>query len=188
VIEQPPPDARTAAAAVVRSTAVSLVLIAGRRLHHPRAEVVRRLGFADGTTATVYRETRVDRGPATDPAVLLVEFRLRAVRGPGHRAFRTASLLNTVLFAGFPGFVSKLWLAHDEHGVYRGVYEWDGPDRAEDYARTLRRVLDLVSVPGSVHYEVLPELRRDDLLGDPHVLDPTAPSDLHDWWRLTEAS
>jgi hypothetical protein len=28
--------------------------------------------------------------------------------------FRAESLLNTPLFVGFPGFVSKLWLAHDE--------------------------------------------------------------------------
>ena len=35
------------------------------------------------------------------------------------------SLLNTPFFVGFPGFVSKLWLANDEHGVYRGLYRWD---------------------------------------------------------------
>jgi hypothetical protein len=29
--------------------------------------------------------------------------------------FRAESILNTPLFAGFPGFVSKLWLAHDEN-------------------------------------------------------------------------
>lgn len=39
--------------------------------------------------------------------------------------FRPMSLLNTPFFVGFPGFVSKLWLANDEHGVYRGLYQWD---------------------------------------------------------------
>jgi hypothetical protein len=53
--------------------------------------------------------------------VLVVEFRLRAVRGLGHAAFRWESLLNTPLFAGFPGFVSKLWLANDDLGRYRGL-------------------------------------------------------------------
>jgi hypothetical protein len=48
-----------------------------------------------------------------------------AVRGLGHAAFRGESLLNTPLFAGFPGFVSKLWLANDGLGRYRGLYEWD---------------------------------------------------------------
>jgi hypothetical protein len=72
------------------------------------------------------------------------------------------------------GFVSKLWLAHDERGCYRGVYEWDGPRLAENYARALWRVLAPVSVPGSVHYVVLPGLRRDVLLEKPHVLASAA--------------
>jgi hypothetical protein len=42
-------------------------------------------------------------------------------------------------------------------------------------------VLDLVSVPGSIHYKVLPGLRRDDLLGAPHVLDGVAPVDMVEW-------
>ena len=54
--------------------------------------------------------------------------------------------MNTPLFVGFPGLVSKLWLAADEHDVYRGLYEWDGAARAESYARALWRVLALVSV------------------------------------------
>ena len=54
------------------------------------------------------------------PCVLVVEFRLQAVRGRGHAMFRRESLLNTPLFAGFPGLVSKLWLADDERGRYRG--------------------------------------------------------------------
>jgi hypothetical protein len=43
------------------------------------------------------------------------------VRGGWHTGFRWESLFNTPLFVGFPGFVSKLWLAHDEHDVYRGI-------------------------------------------------------------------
>ena len=89
------------------------------------------------------------------------------VRGWGHTLFRWESLLNTPLFVGFPGFVSKLWLAHDEHDVYRGIYEWDGPARAEYYARCLWRILALGCVPGSIHYMVLPGLRRDEVLTGP---------------------
>jgi hypothetical protein len=94
------------------------------------------------------------------------------------------SLLNTPLFVGFPGFVSKLWLANDEHGVYRGLYQWDGAQKAEDYARALWRVLALVSVPGTIHYRVLPALRRDDLLSNPWFVpgDETGA-----WWRPTVA-
>jgi hypothetical protein len=101
-----------------------------------------RLRFGDGTSARVYRETVAGTGPVERPCILVVGFRLRAVRGRGHALFRWESLLNTPLFAGFPGLVSKLWFAHDEHGVHRGLYEWDGPDRAEYYARCLWRVLE----------------------------------------------
>jgi len=155
------------------------------RVHLPAEQVGRRLRFADGTSARVYRETVVGRGATEDPCVLVVEFRLRAVRGRAHAAFRWESLLNTPLFVGFPGFVSKLWLANDERGRYRGLYEWDGPQRAGHYARALWRVLALVSVPGSVHYMILPGLRRDELLARPQVLAGTA-ADGAAWWRPVE--
>jgi hypothetical protein len=145
------------------------------------------LRFADGTSARVYRETVIERGATMDPCVLVVEFKLRAVRGRGHAAFRWESLFNTPLFAGFPGLVSKLWLADDELGRYRGLYEWDGRWRAEAYARALWRVLALVSAPGSIHYIVLPGLRRDELLARPQVVAGTA-ADLPAWWRPAEVT
>ena len=136
-----------------------------------------RLRFADDSSARVYRETIVDRPSPRDPCVLVVAFRLRAVRGRGHAAFRAESLLNTPLFVGFPGFVSKLWLAHDEHGVYRGLYQWDGAGPAESYARALWWVLALVCPTASIRYTVLPGLRRDDLLSDPRILDSGSTAD-----------
>jgi hypothetical protein len=145
-----------------------------------------RLRFADRTSARVYRETVVDRDATRDPGVLVVGFRLQAVRGWGHAVFRWESLLNTPLFAGFPGLVSKLWLADDERGRYRGLYEWDDPKLAEAYARALWRVLALVSVPGSIHYVVLPGLRRDELLARPQILADAAADAA--WWRLAEVS
>jgi hypothetical protein len=184
VVAERPPLAYPEALPALAGCFVNVMRLLGqRRLHLPRGQVGMRLRFADGTSARVYRETVVDRGPTLDPCVLIVEFRLRAVRGRGHAAFRLESMLNTPLFAGFPGFVSKLWLAHDERGRYRGVYEWDGPRRAENYARTLWRVLALVSVRGSVHYVVLPGLGRDMLLGRPDVLAGAA-ADAAAWWRL----
>lgn len=99
-----------------------------------------------------------------------------------HAAFRVESELNTILFAGFPGLVSKLWLRHDQRGVYRGIYQWDGPERAVSYARAMWWILALVSEPGSVHYAVLPGLDRDEVLQDPGVVDAlvAAPGG---WWR-----
>src|SRR5512146_3040388 len=183
VAERPPLAYPAALRALAGCMANTGRLLWQRRMHLPRERVGMRLRFADGTSTRVYRETAVDRGPTQDPCVLIVEFRLRAVRGRGHAAFRVESMLNTPLFAGFPGFVSKLWLADDEHGRYRGVYEWDVPQLAEDYARALWRVLELVSVRGSVHYMVLPGLRRDMLLDRP-ALAAGAGESAAAWWRL----
>ena len=162
----PYPAALRALADCIASTAR---LLGQHRLRLPARRVGTQLHFADGTSARVYRETVADRGATLDPCVLVVEFRLRAVRGWGHTAFRWESLFNTPLFAGFPGFVSKLWLADDERGRYRGLYQWDGPRLAENYARALWRVLALVSVRGSIHYVVLPGLRCDLVLERPRV-------------------
>lgn len=188
MIEQPPIATGPALRALGRCAARTAVLVAGRRLHQPARHVGRRLRFADGTTAVVYRETVVDRRPTVDPAVLVVGFKLRRIsRERAHALFRRESLLNTLLFAGFAGFVSKLWCRHDEHGLYRGVYEWDGPSLAVAYVRALSWVLRLVSVPGSIRYAVLPGLRRDRLLADPALARTVAPAGEGEWWRLAEA-
>ena len=185
VTERPPLALRAALWALVKCVMSTARLLWRRRLHLPTGHVGMRLRFADGTSAPVYRETVADRGATRDPCVLAVEFRLRAVRGFGHTLFRWESLLNTPLFAGFPGFVSKLWLAHDERGSYRGLYEWDGAENAAAYARALWWVLALVSVRGSIRYVVLPGLRRDEVLERPDVLS-AAGADGAAWWRLTE--
>lgn len=195
--EQIPLPYRTAAWGEIKCVANTVRLLARRHVHLPTEHVGMRLRFADGTSARVYRETVAD-GTPRDPCALVVEFRLWkwAVRGQRtHTLFRWESLLNTPLFVGFPGFVSKLWLTNDEHGVYRGVYEWDGPERAAHYARSLWRVLALGCEPGSIHYRVLPGLRRDALLAAPHAL-MDAPCDraveaveaVNAWWRPIEAA
>lgn len=140
----------------------SAVLLVHRRIRHRQENIGRRINFDDGTSAAIYRETEITPAESLrDPVALLVTFRLRVVRGRLHDVFRWESVLNTLLFVGFPGFVSKLWLAHDEHGTYRGVYQWDGADAARTYVRSLWRVLALVSVPGSISYRVVPGMRDD---------------------------
>ena len=187
ITEQPPLAYWAALRAVAACAVRTGRLLWHRRIHLPTGDVGMRLRFADGTSARVYRETVIERGVTKDPCVLVVAFRLRAVRGRGHAAFRWESLFNTPLFAGFPGLVSKLWLADDEQGRYRGLYEWDGPRRAVSYARALWRVLALVSVRGSIHYIVLPGLRRDELLARPQVVDGAA-ADSPAWWRPAEVT
>lgn len=178
---------RVAWRSVGRCFATSLHLLLSRQVRFPSREVGRRIEFADHTTSRVYRDTTVDR-PVMQPCLLAVTFRLRAVRGRGHAWFRAESLLNTPLFVGFPGFVSKLWLAHDQLGRYRGLYEWDGADRAEHYARSLWHVLALVSEPASIDHRVIPGLRRDDVLTDRSLLAAHAPDEDGAWWRVVAVS
>lgn len=171
----------TAWRGVARCFARSVLMLARREVHLPRECVGKLVRFADGTTGRVYCETRTDRDPA-EPCFLAVSFRLRGVRGRAHALFRAESILNTPLFVGFPGFVSKLWVAHDGTGRYRGLYDWDGAAGAERYARSLWRVLELVSVPGSIDFAVFPGLRRDEVLADPEVLGDEG-NDERSWWR-----
>ena len=186
MIERPPVAPAAALRKLARCVLTTFWLLAERRIHLPKRYVGLQLNFADGTASKVYRETVVDRAATADPAVLVVGFRLRVVRGqPAHGLFRFESLFNTPLFVGFPGFVSKLWVAHDPNDVYRGVYEWDGATLAEAYVRTLWRVLALVCVPGSIHYEIVPGLTREELLGDPATLTGRAPAQMRTALRLT---
>jgi hypothetical protein len=185
MVEEAPLPLRCAIKALGRCALRTVVLLARRRIRQPPEHVGRRFRFGDGTATEAYRETVVDHPPLRSPAVLEVSFRLRLVRSEGaHALFRFESELNTVFFVGFPGFVSKLWLRHDQRGVYRGLYEWDDPALAVAYVRALWWVLAAVSEPGSIHYEVLPGLRRDQLLRDPTVIDTVAPAGDDAWWRL----
>jgi hypothetical protein len=174
-----------AMAALGRCLASTARLLAQGRVHLPTRHVGRRLRFADGTSAVVYRETVVDRDQPDEPCVLVVEFRLRGVRGWGHRFFRWESLFNTALFVGFPGFVSKLWLAHDANGFYRGLYEWDGVDRAESYVRALWWALAVVCEKDSIHHHVVCGIRRDATLARPELLAGTAGAR---WWQLVNTA
>ncbi|MVU78358.1 hypothetical protein GPX89_14020 [Nocardia sp. ET3-3] len=180
--EQSPLPVGQAALAVARCVAATVGLLARRRIHIPRGNVGLRLGFADGTTAAVFRETEIAGASRRDPCILVVEFTLRGVRGRGHALFRRESLLNTILFAGFPGLITKLWLAHDQRGAYRGLYEWDAPALAESYARALWGILALVSVPGSIRYHVIPGLGRDELFA---AAGTFAEDSSRPWWRPT---
>ncbi|MFH5211617.1 hypothetical protein ACHIPZ_25950 [Antrihabitans sp. NCIMB 15449] len=153
-----------AAKSVAMSVFRFVVLSCGGRIQQPQRHVGGRLTFANGTTARVFRETVVRDAPTADSAVLVVEFRLRWVHGFLHRVFRWESLLNTPLFVGFPGFVSKLWLSHDEREVYRGIYQWSGAARAEAYAEALSLILRPVCVRGSVSYQVIPGQVREEFV------------------------
>jgi len=183
--EQHPAPVGVAVASVTRCVALAGGMLLRGRLRMPRTWVGTRFRFADGTSAPVYRETVAVRAPAADPCVLVVGFRLRWARGRGHDVFRWTSIVNTPLFVGFPGFVAKWWLAADDLGRYRGIYQWDGAEQAERYARALWRVLALVSVRGSIRYHVLPGWWREDYARGTSF--PIESADGTSWWRLADA-
>jgi hypothetical protein len=175
-------------AAFARSAVATFRLMAAGRLTSPSTYLGRRLRFADGMTSFVFRETAIrDRDPR-DPAVLVVQFRLRVF---GHRCwlhalFRRECILHTPLFAGFPGFKSKLWISDTATRVYRGLYEWDGTERAVDYADHLVRLLIPLSTRGSVRYHVIRGIRRQDLFRDPERAVAGHDQGVDGWWRPAE--
>lgn len=173
---------------LIRAALQACVLLVRRGLHQPASNVGCRISFADGSTGTVYRETAIDRSVAS-PAVLVVCFRLRHVHFDWlHWLFRAESELNTILFAGFPGLVSKLWLRHDGHHLYRGFYQWDGSELAVAYVRALWWPLALVCERTSIHYAVLPGLTRDEVLANPALIDETLRTAPRGWWRPVTVS
>jgi hypothetical protein len=183
VADRLPLPLRSAVVALGRCFIRTTALLRHHQVSQPKDRIGQALRFADGSGGRVYRETVVRDTSVDAPALLVVAFKLRWVRGWGHVVFRAESVLNTPLFVGFPGFRSKLWLAHDENGVYRGFYEWDGTSLADRYARALWWVLALVSVRGSIRYVVIPGVRRDDVLDDPTLLDVAGLPD-RPWWLL----
>ena len=175
-------------AAFARSAVATGRLLAAGRLASPRTYLGRRLCFADGTTSFVFRETAVRDPDPQDPAVLVVQFRLRAFghRQLLHAVFRRECILHTPLFAGFPGFHSKLWISDTTTGTYRGLYEWDGAGRAVDYADHLVRLLIPLSTPGSVRYHGIAGIRRQDLFAAPGLAVAGQEPGADAWWRLAE--
>ncbi len=167
--------------ALIRSFLRTVALTATGSLAMPRTRVGEAIRFGDGSTSVVFRETATPDLPSTDPAVLVVEFQLSLIRQWrwAHAIFRLTSVVNTPLFAGFPGFRSKLWLSDDTRAVYRGFYQWDGPGAAVSYAETLLRVLSLVCVRGSPRFHVVPGARRDEALAGSIAGDLSDP----EWWR-----
>lgn len=171
--------------AVARSAAATLRLVFGGQLAMPRSLVGGRITFADGTTSTVFRETAARLPDAGEPAVLVVSFQLRGFGRSRilHAAFRRECVLHTPLFAGFPGFRSKLWLADTAAWTYRGLYEWDGAAPAEGYASQLMRILRPVCLPGAVAFHVTTGVGRDEALGRPGTALGAGATGGGAWWR-----
>ena len=183
--ERDAPDGTVLEAAVdyARCARAWFGMARGGRLSRPRQNLGAVLRFADGTTSRVFRETRTVGVPTEDPVVLVIGFRLAPLDDVGlmHGAFLRECLIHTPLFAGYPGFRSKLWLEDPHTRIYRGVYEWDGPSAAEHYARRMVGLLRPFSSHGTARFHIVPGLDRDSYLADPAQ---AAGDDGDAWWRL----
>jgi hypothetical protein len=159
--------------------------MAGRHeLIQPSDHVGARLAFADGTTSKVFRETRAVDFTMDEPTVLVIRFRLALLDdlAPLHRGFRHECVLHTPLFAGFPGFRSKLWLEDPKTRMYRGVYQWDGFEAAVAYAGRMVGLLAPFSNRHTARFHVARGVRLTDYLRDPAT---TSGDESDAWWRLT---
>ena len=153
-------------------------------LSSPKEWVGVSLRFKDGTSPFVFRETARRETSTDEPTVIVIQFRLAFLGGnPSlHAGFRRECILHTPLFAGFPGFRSKLWADDIRTGVYAGIYEWQGADLASHYAERMVGLLAPFSNPGTARYHVIEGRHRDDYLSNaPEVGDSGS------WWQLSEA-
>lgn len=151
---------------------VTRLLVAGD-LHLRGARVGSRVQLPDGRAYTVFRESTRDGSASGESVTLAVWFHLRGVP-PGGRLrrwlFERLCIVNTVLFAGFDGYVVKLWMVDPQSADYAGLYSWGSSDEAERYAAYITAILRPLSVPGTVGYQIL----RDRSLED-HLRESSAP-------------
>jgi hypothetical protein len=151
-----PPTRRHITRLALGSASRFLELGRARALHlrRSRVNVLYDLG-ARGRFA-IFRETVSDAAGAEPPVVLVVGFRLRVIGSSpaAHWLFRRCCILTTPFWSGLPGFHVKLWMADPVTHNYLGIYDWAGRGDAQAYVDALIRVLEALSVPGSVWYEL----------------------------------
>lgn len=118
----------------------------------------------------MFRESTCDGDTGPEPVTLAVWFHLLGVpRGSRIRRFlfERASLVNTILFAGFDGYRVKLWMVDPVTADYAGLYSWRSAEEAALYARYIVRILTPFSTKGPVGYLVLPDRAFEEYLASP---------------------
>ena len=147
-------------------------LLARRQLHLHHDRIGTTVVIPDGRKFVVFRESARDSDSGSSSVTLAVWFHLRGIPG-GSRVrrflFERLCLANTILFAGFTGYQSKLWMVDPVTSDYAGLYSWHSAEEAEPYARYIVRILAPLSQEGSVGYEILPTVSFADYLGSQEV-------------------
>lgn len=147
-------------------------LLARRQLHLQHGRIGTTVAIPDGRQSVVFRESSRDGDPGSASVTLAVWFHLRGIPG-GSRIrrlfFERLCLVNTILFAGFAGYQSKLWMVDPVTSDYAGLYSWHSAEEAEPYARYIIRILSPLSSEGTVGYEILPATSFSDYLESQEV-------------------
>jgi len=66
-----------------------------------------------------------------------------------------------VLFAGFEGYLVKLWMVNPTTSDYAGLYSGETADMANRYGMYIKAILRPLSRPGFVGYTILSDPRLD---------------------------
>jgi hypothetical protein len=140
-----------------------------RRLHIDRGWLTSSAELPDGRRFRVFRQTSCDGDEPGGDVMIAVWFHLRWMP-PGATIrrwlFERESILNTILYAGAPGYRTKLWLVDPDTCDYAGLYGWKGREAAERYGRYICRILRPLSVPSSVGFEVVADQRLSQYVRD----------------------
>lgn len=132
---------------IIRACGLELV----GRLHFDVAPIGQTI-VADGEQWTIFRKLRlVDFD--LPPAQAMAEIRFNSTKSL--ESNKWSSLLAIPLFAGLPGFRSKIWM-HNGKGGFRVVYEWQTIEDAQRFANSrVVRIVHRRSTPGSLKVELL---------------------------------
>jgi hypothetical protein len=134
-------------------------LLARGALHIDHSLDGRLAQLPDGRSFEIFRRTTSSASDhdTGEPVVLSVWFHLRFVPAWARRRralFERESILNTLLFAGFAGYESKLWMVDPDTNEFAGLYQWRGREAAERYARYIASVLRPLSSHGLVGWDI----------------------------------
>jgi hypothetical protein len=145
-------------------------LLWARRLHIDSTWMTSAARLPDGREFSVFRQTTCDGEVPGGDVTLAVWFHLRYLP-PGARfrrwLFERESILNTILYAGAPGYRIKLWMVDPATCDYAGLYAWHGAEAAERYGRYICTILRPLSEPGSVGFELIGDRTLADYVASP---------------------
>lgn len=114
-------------------------------------------------TYAVFRETVSKRNNDSQPAVLVVGFRLKLAGSNRslHWLFQHVCIITTPFWCGLKGFNTKLWMVDQQTKNYMGIYQWTGERNARRYIDFLIPILQFFSVKKSIWFRRYPDTSLD---------------------------